>query len=311
MPWRGGWGVSVGVSLFVGLVGCTVPPSPGLTEMTEASPPDTATPHVEATIQAVVAVAVQATMAAATQTTAAQATSATASTPTVGSYFGSEAHARNETAMQDEIAEIQATMRALGPVAPLNPPASLPVVPRQCYDADLRYPESLDPEGAVQQATQAIFRRQGWNPYSPSPVMGRLRLLYQVPPEETFAGWVMVSLYDSHYRQYRAPTLEEYVELQAIFRQRLPNSMLAARYAIAPMLSTYEWSQMTDWPSDSCDGVFMRNPYNRRLVRLMTASVGDTSWMNRTPSGAVATPTISAAPKPVATATRVPTVRLR
>lgn len=154
-----------------------------------------------------------------------------------------------------------------------------------CADVAQRFPIWLDPEHAVLKAMSPTGREAPLG-------YARLRLgfdtsydTFPIPADETVASWIMTSLYSDHFKQPvhaldgTPGTLPIHVSLQTSWRRQLLRGGNAnAMPALRPMVSRREWEALRSLPDTTCPGSLLSHPANARLVRLMTATVGNTTW---------------------------------
>jgi len=158
----------------------------------------------------------------------------------------------------------------------------------ECPDVMARFPEWQDTEGAVLAALSPTSRQSRLGLVPLATGFESHYDAFRIPADETVASWIMTSVYQEHTKrpvrtlQRTAGTLEHHVALQISW-----HSLRAMRGGRAqdipplrPIVSPREWSEMHSWTTNSCAGALLANPANASLVRLMSATVGDTSLWN-------------------------------
>jgi hypothetical protein len=136
--------------------------------------------------------------------------------------------------------------------APLN-------VPARCADGAQRFPGANDPRAAV----VAAYKQQGIDVDAPRPGGPR------VTPEQAelvVGGWMAASLLLEHSGQ-TAPTLVQWLDPSAD-KPTLANAILSGR-GLDSMLSADEWRDARAWPVTTCEGAFLKDARNDRLVRMI------------------------------------------
>jgi hypothetical protein len=174
------------------------------------------------------------------------------------------------------------------PVAVLSPTAtamatSTPVptltptpLPARCADAELRFPETRDPEGAVRAAYRDYLTRQGVTLGAGDALFSGLAEAYAARHAEVVAGWIGVTLQRER-RGLPAFSLVEYVASDLIVATG------PGEYQYRATISPQGWAEIRGWPASTCEGAFVRHPANARWVELIEASVGDITWALPTP----------------------------
>jgi hypothetical protein len=137
-----------------------------------------------------------------------------------------------------------------------------------CYDAAVRFSESVNPKAALIQAVRNI----GFNPYSQGNLFAQFLLGKATGPpsyalDVQTARWVGDALWQEHQRQ-TAMTLASY----------LADRLQIGRYLdVTPTPADAEaWAEMQSWPTDSCEGAFVRNPRNAQLLAPLARPVPPT-----------------------------------
>lgn len=124
-----------------------------------------------------------------------------------------------------------------------------PLIPQGCYDAQLRFPRADEPRRAVTFAIQDM----GGNPYVKNPFMERM--LNESP--RIVGGWVATSLIRNRVG-LPAGTLADWIQ---------------EGYSLSFGLRPLEWSAMTSWSADTCEGAFVQHPSNYSLMQLVRTLV--------------------------------------
>jgi len=168
-------------------------------------------------------------------------------------------------------------------------------IPAWCSDAGARFPEWLDPEGAVLEATA-----RPWG----ADVLQR--------STEFVAQWIAVRLYQTHHGQ-PSPTLADIIRIHRGWmsiitpgvRQSFEATMLHNfGLRLPPLFRLERWTEMQSWPADSCDGAFLNNA-DKRLVRLIRSSFGDWADESKLPYPLATMPSVGS-PAPAASPSNRP-----
>ena len=164
---------------------------------------------------------------------------------------------------------------------PLPTPSPVPTLtptplPARCADAELRFPETPDPETAVRAAYREYLARQGVSLGAGDALFTRLAEAYVARHAEVVAGWIGVTLQRER-RGLPAFSLVEYVASDLVVMTA------SGEFQYRATISPQGWAEIRAWPATTCEGAFVRNPANARWVELMEASVGDITWALPTP----------------------------
>ena len=163
------------------------------------------------------------------------------------------------------------------PPTPSPAPTLTPTpLPTRCADAELRFPETRDSEGAVRAAYRDYLARQGVTLGPGTALFGELAEAYAARHAEVVAGWIAVTLQRER-RGLPAFSLAEYVASDVIVATG------PGEYQLRATISPQGWTEIRSWPANTCEGAFIRDPANARWVELMEASVGDITWALPTP----------------------------
>jgi hypothetical protein len=161
--------------------------------------------------------------------------------------------------------------------SPTATPSLTPTpLPPRCADAQLRFPETGDPEEAVRAAFRDYLTRQGVTNDPSSSLFAGLGEAYAARHDEVVAGWVGVILQRER-RGLPAFPLADFVASDVVV------AVGPSEYQLRATTSPRGWTEMRSWPAETCEGAFMRSPANARWVDLMQASVGDITWALPTP----------------------------
>jgi hypothetical protein len=161
--------------------------------------------------------------------------------------------------------------------SPTATPSLTPTpLPPRCADAQLRFPETGDPEEAVRAAFRDYLTRQGVTNDPSSSLFAGLGEAYAARHDEVVAGWVGVILQRER-RGLPAFPLADFVASDVVV------AVGPGEYQLRATISPQGWTEMRSWPAETCEGAFMRSPANARWVDLMQASVGDITWALPTP----------------------------
>jgi hypothetical protein len=155
---------------------------------------------------------------------------------------------------------------------PAATPTSTPApLAARCADVGLRFPEAKDSAAAVRAAYRDYLTRQGVTIDAPSPEIVGLGEAYAARHEEVVAGWMAVTL-QREQRGLASFPLADYVASDVVV------AVGPGEYQLRATVSPQGWSEIRSWPSETCEGAFMRNPAYAHWVDLMQASVGDITW---------------------------------